>query len=202
MVVHIFAPRIVTILGASLVMCISGCKDSGFRTTQSKLGATIEFVERNYSRSPQAWARDKAACMRSELHSATAESLREPRICYAVMIRGGDSPSCSLFVSWIEDHPTPDGMRFLLGPNSTPIDATIWKPFADANELSAKKRVLFSGGPNFSDDSEEVTALWQATEVLVVLTKNGQPISNTAPLHRIDADGSELKRQAGEPETE
>jgi hypothetical protein len=99
-------------------------------------------------------------------------------------------------VYWIEDRPTPDGGSFLLGANSRAIDGAIWEPYFDENRKAARNGVLFAGGPDFPANSEEVAALGKQ-EVTVKLTKDGQPVSNAVPLHRIRTRG--VRRVGGGP---
>lgn len=190
--------RIVVVLGALLLLYSSGCDHGRFRSTESRLNYSLEFVERDVQNpSPLRWVRDEAACMLRQLRAATVVSLREPTACCAHICDGSNGPTIAVY--WIEHRPTPDGVRFQLGPNSTPIDAAFWGPYADENKKAAKRGVLFVGGPAFPADSEDVAALWKAEEVTVMLMKNGRPVSNAVPLHRVRADeGPILGTRGGE----
>jgi len=143
----------------------------------------MEFMQRHEFRGGQPWVIKKANCIWRELKLATLESLRQPRLCYAVMLPAKNEAQVHLW--WIEDYPSPDGIRLTVGKDSKPVDVSILRIQHDANQKAAENSVIFTAGGYFPPRSEEAISLWEAKEVLVVLTKKGQPVSNSVSLQRV-----------------
>lgn len=184
----------VVLLGVSMLVCTSGCIDILPASVKSRVSATIEDAEAGWRASQPPWQVARNRNVAAALRAATVESLREPRLCNACL--GYTDKGALLIVDWIEDWPTPDGVRIATGPDSKSVDVKIWTAETDQNREDAKRIVRYVASFHFPLGSDGERLLGATGDGSVVLTKDGQPVSNKAPIHRVNENGS-LKGEEG-----
>jgi hypothetical protein len=174
------------------VLLEGGCHGSD--SLERRLKSSIEFEQGG--RPQGTWVMQKmSAQVLAALKSATKESLKTAAICSAIIGEEGDK--YRLFIFWIADHTTADGVRINFG------ETTLTNAIPDYRikdlRVEAKGSVVFSVVLNWDKGS----ALWprldkvrEGAQLSVQLLRENKPISNVFRVEfvNVNAEPKEVPR--------
>ncbi len=149
-------------------LLLSSCKG---RDVQERLERTIANHEKH-------WPEDRQVI--AELKRATPESLKTPKLVSADLF-----PNGRLVVFWIEDHPTPTGIRIRDRSGKSQRHIDIDELYYNENQLTAAVSVLFRYVHVLAtndDDWSDLNKLVSSGNADIALVIGGSVISKAIPL--------------------
>jgi hypothetical protein len=159
-----------------------GCSDAD-KHVEARRKHGIAVIEKYSLPNKNPVQQDRWMQVLAALKSSTTETLKTPSIAHATWWQ--KSNDCLLLVLWLEAWPSVDGLEFQSASNAAVVFLPISEETRKANELDAKKIVLFSTVYTCQYD-KELSELRKAIDTpdspKVRLTRTNTPVTAWFPV--------------------